>query len=332
MISLSKAAALVATFILTANTATAGDLSSANAFACGATNTSGHSASTTTGGRFVAGQRVNHAAGVNPQFEAMVKLRMVYDHDGFTETEHCGGSVIGSRWIVTAAHCVQGPDGDPSKWDRIEITAGDQSLEGQTTISRVATDVVCHAGFDYSYLANDIALIRLDEPLPREVRPVTMDEYRRPSLSAGGIAQVAGWPVTGMKAGQTLLQTVALAVKKVEWPGYITVTSPAGQVEGVCRGESGGPIVGVTNGQRQLAGVLSGIEMGTENSAGEPCMKAGYEMYYTPIAAYRNWIDEVQAICDRNPDECRGTSSAEFFLTDAAQPKAITASSYRTAY
>ncbi len=317
MTMIKKAVALVATCVFTSSAANAADLSAANAFACGAPHKFQHAASTQTGARYQRGQSVRHAGGVNPQFESMVKLKMVYDYGEFSETEHCGGTVIDSRWVVTAAHCVQGAEGDDAKWDRIEITAGDKSLKGTTTISRTATDVVCHSGFDYSYLSNDIALIRLDEPLPAEVVPAIMDGYRRPSVAAGGIAEVAGWPVTGHKAGQTTLQALALSVKKVEWPGYITVTSPSGRLEGVCRGESGGPIVGMANGQRQLAGVLSGIEMGTENSAGEPCMRAGYEMYYTPIAAYRNWIEEVQNICDNSPDTCRGQGEAEFFMSQS---------------
>jgi len=319
MTIIKKAAALVATCVFTSSAANAADLSAANAFACGAPHKYQHAASTKTGSRYTRGQSVRHAQGVNPQFESMVKLKMVYDYGEFSETEHCGGTVIGSRWVVTAAHCVQGAEGDDTKWDRIEITAGDKSLKGTSTISRVATDVVCHSGFDYSYLSNDIALIRLDEPLPAEIVPATMDGYRRPSVAAGGIAEVAGWPVTGSKAGQTTLQALALSVKKVEWPGYITVTSPSGRLEGVCRGESGGPIVGMVNGVRQLAGVLSGIEMGTENSDGEPCMRAGYEMYYTPIAAYRNWIEKVQNICDASPDTCRGQGKAEFFVSETPQ-------------
>jgi len=330
MKSLAKALAYAATFSVASTAAGAADLASANAFACGAKGSASHAASTRTGARFVKGTSIRHAEGTNPQFDAMVKLRMVYDHGDFTETEHCGGTVIGSRWVVTAAHCVQGPEGDPSKWDRIEITAGDQNLKGSTTITRRATDAICHAGFDYSYLSNDIALIRLDEPLPAEVVPATMDSYRHPSLTPGGLGQAAGWPVTGSKAGQQVLQTLALAVKKVEWPGFITVTSPSGQVEGVCRGESGGPLVGSVDGKRQLAGVLSGIETGTQDAAGEPCMKAGYEMYFTPIAAYRTWIDEVRAICDRTPGICKGQGSSEFFLSATGQTAHSNPASIRT--
>lgn len=309
------AIAILATSIF-ATTVQAADLAEVNAFACGIKAPLKSAVSTGVGARMKRGARIQHASGVNRQFPSMVKLKMVYDHDGFTETEHCGGTVIDSRWVVTAAHCVQGPDGTTEKWDRIEIVAGDSSLEGRSTITRTASNVVCHAGFDYSYLANDMALIRLDEPLPREVRHASLDDYRRPSVSAGGIAQAAGWPVTGGRAGETTLQVTALSVKKVEWPGYITVTSPRGMAEGVCRGESGGPLMGFANGRASLAGVLSGIETGTENSQGEPCMRGGYEMYFTPIAAYRKWISDVRNVCDHNPDACRGTGSAEFFLSE----------------
>ena len=107
----------------------------------------------------------------------------------------------------------------------------------------------------------------------------------------------------------------------MEWPGYITVTSPRGHAEGVCRGESGGPLMGYSNGRPSLAGVLSGIETGTENSDGEPCMRGGYEMYFTPIAAYRKWIDAVRNVCDHNPDSCRGTGLGGFFFSQSRAPQ-----------
>lgn len=271
--------------------------------------------STGVGNRAIAARPASFAAAADPAFRSMVKLQMRYEiGGGQVMTEHCGGTVISSRWIVTAAHCLSPADG--SKWDRIDIVTGDRDLESKGAIRRTAHNAIVHAGFDYASLTNDIALIRLKEPLPREVKPATLDSYRRPSVSNGGIATAAGWPVTGSDAGLTQLQTTPLAVTNVKWPGYITVTSARGTAEGVCQGESGGPLMGSRNGKPTLAGVLSGIEPGTQDSSGEPCMKGGYEMYFTPVAAYRNWIDSVQTFCDHNPGECRGDKTSSFFLAD----------------
>lgn len=270
-------------------------------------------AGTMTGNNFNSGKQARFGQAADPNFQSMVKLQVRYDDDGYVLTEHCGGTVIDARWVVTAAHCLAPVDG--SKWSYIDLTTGDREHEGEGAIRRKASWAIVHAGFEYSTLTNDIALIRLDEPLPADIVPATMDDYRRPSVTAGGIAQAAGWPVTGSRANQPTLQTISLAIKDVEWPGFITVNSPQGRMEGVCRGESGGPLVSRnTNGSASLVGVLSGIEPGTEDSTGNPCMVAGYEMYFTPIAAYRQWIGNVQQFCDSNPDACRTDASSSFFL------------------
>ena len=57
-----------------------------------------------------------------------------------------------------------------------------------------------------------------------------------------------------------------------------------------------------------------GIEPGTQDHAGNPCMIGGYDMYFTPIAAYRTWIDNVQALCDRKPGACKTAGQDSFFL------------------
>ena len=38
-------------------------------------------------------------------------------------------------------------------------------------------------------------------------------------------------------------------------------------------------------------------------------------MYYTPIAAYRDWLDNVIGLCAKSPDECRGRQESSFFLS-----------------
>jgi secreted trypsin-like serine protease len=314
------ATALTVTGITGAAAETLSDLRAVSVLAAEA---SGNRTGTAKGRTFTNGEQARFGQAADPGFRSMVKLQVRYDDDGYVLTEHCGGTVIDARWIVTAAHCLAPADG--SKWSHIDLTTGDREHEGKGAIRRKASWAVVHAGFEYSTLSNDIALIRLDAPLPRDIVPATMDDYRRPSVTAGGMAQAAGWPVTGSRANQPTLQTVALAVTDVEWPGFITVTSPQGRMEGVCRGESGGPLVNRNaNGTASLAGVLSGIEPGTEDHSGNPCMVAGYDMYFTPIAAYRQWIGDVQRFCDGNPDACRTETSSSFFLAaESADERAV---------
>ena len=315
--TLSCAVMALAAFTTTVE---ASGLAGINAMSCGVDPALVSSVSTPTGATYTRGQPMNFAEGVDKQFPSMVKLKMVYQHDGFAEIEHCGGTVIDSRYVVTAAHCLYVNEGEKT-WDRIELTVGSSNLNSEGTISRVSHEAICHSGHD-PYLANDIAIIKLDEPLPREVVPARIDDFRRPSLRPGGIAIAAGWPVTGPFAPETertgQLRTTPLAVKDVEWPGFITVTSPFGRVEGVCQGESGGPLLSNANGQTSIAGVLSGIEPGTNDHTGEPCMKPAYDMYFTPIAAYRDWIDNVIGLCSTDPDACRGPGERSFFLSDNA--------------
>lgn len=304
----------LAAVLLSITGAQASELAQINAVSCGSQPSKASRASIGTGGMYTPHQASSYGERVDPQFPSMVKLRMVYQHDGYAEIEHCGGTVIDSRYVVTAAHCVSAKDG--TNWDRIELIAGDASLEGSGVIHRTAQEAVCHAGFT-QYLDNDIALIKLSEPLPKEIVPAVIDDFRRPTVQPGGIAIAAGWPVTGPDAGLTTLTRTPLSVTKVEWPGFITVTSPYGAAEGVCQGESGGPLLSMGGGQPSIAGVLSGIEPGTQDHTGEPCMKPGYDMYYTPVAAYRDWIQDVMGLCSNNPDACRAGSKEKFFLSEA---------------
>ena len=79
---------------------------------------------------------------------------------GITGSHFCGGSVVDSKTIVTAAHCTDTEGEDYSNW---KIMAGDTNKrEGQTI--QIA-EVINHPDYDSSTINNDIAIIKLSEPL-----------------------------------------------------------------------------------------------------------------------------------------------------------------------
>lgn len=294
--------------------AVANELAHANAYACGTLPASAGQGAKGWDGNM--SRSAGGLAGYKPDAASTVKLRIVYEKGNRMEVDHCGGTVINSNWVVTAGHCLAAD----SNWSRIEVVAGDQHLDGHDAIVRTANDAVCHAGFQYQTLENDIALIRLNEPLPSRITPMKMDQQSRPSLRMGDVATGRGWPVTGARAGDKMLNKTPLRVRNVSMNSYITTTSIVAGASGLCRGESGGPLVSNSSAGRLLAGVLSGIQPGTENAYGEECMLSGYEMYFTPIAAYRSWIDQVQSICTRNPGACSAGGSSMMLASAQSAP------------
>jgi len=100
----------------------------------------------------------------------------------------CGGSIISSSWVVTAALCVNGVTAST-----ITVYAG-SNIRWSGTQSRMASQVIVHSSYNPGAETNDIALLKLDTPLTMTdsyVSQICLPSVSSTELSSGE------WPPAG---------------------------------------------------------------------------------------------------------------------------------------
>ena len=103
-------------------------------------------------------------------------------------TSLCGGAILSSSWIITAAHCMA----SVTSASQVTIYAGSNTrYSGQ---SRVASSITVHPSYLSSTYENDIALIRLGTPLTMNsaVKTICIPSVSSATLAAGE------WPPAGL--------------------------------------------------------------------------------------------------------------------------------------
>ena len=200
----------------------------------------------------------------------------------------CGGTVIGTHWILTAAHCFRDAGGAPISTASLAISRGATTLSGDMRTVRIG-EVIEHESYRFDVWDNDIALVRTDTAIT--VGPITLAGGAPPP---GAPLRVAGW-------GQTELAPMSFDLLAAKIP---TIANDiCGQVPAykdrlterlmcagrpgadACRYDSGGPLY------TELAGG-GGLQYGIV-VAGEGCGKV--PGVYARVASYRPWIEQVLA-------------------------------------
>jgi len=246
------------------------------------------------GQRFVGGRIVNGK--VTRKHELPFMAAMINNGRQF-----CGGSVVDSRHILTAAHCVH----HMSKNDvnNLRVVVGDQDIKNKFDSMSAKTytvkRVIRHKNFDINTLFHDVAVLSLSQDInyDRSVQSVCLN--RQPTHDfTGTTVQVAGWGATS--AGSSTSSTLRKVDVRV-WSnsqcadnqhyGQTSSKITANQIcaatpeskKDSCSGDSGGPLFYCDAKCEQIGIVSFGIG----------CAEKRYPGVYTRVSKYINWIGKI---------------------------------------
>jgi secreted trypsin-like serine protease len=227
----------------------------------------------------------------------------------------CGGALVDSRTVVTAAHCTLDPAGSPLAATSVEVVVG-RRVASSSTGDRIDVErVTRHPSFSRTTLRNDIAVLRLARTPAVVVGALQVTSAADESwwgagagrAQSGGLVGpwIAGWGATTTSGGgwPDALQeaTVPIAADATcagaAAPGHGTsfdpatmicaglVSSVAGAGVDTCQGDSGGPlVVGDGAGGWRLVGLTSW---------GREC--AGRHLgVYTRVGRYVDWLEPLR--------------------------------------
>jgi secreted trypsin-like serine protease len=215
-------------------------------------------------GRIVGGRTASPG-----QFPFIVSLRTT------ANSHFCGGSIMNSRWVVSAAHCTIGRSGGNTI-----VAIGAQHITGGTRVS--VSRIINHPNYNSQTLNNDISLVQTASAMGGTgVAVIPLGS----TFISGGSARAIGWGQTSHPGSlaanlQFVDKTVITNANcQSRWGtrinnAHLCTSSPVGV--GTCMGDSGGPLVQ----GGQLIGAVS---------FGSPCAR-GMPDVYARVSTFRTWL------------------------------------------
>ncbi|XP_053621135.1 serine protease filzig [Plodia interpunctella] len=218
----------------------------------------------------------------------------------FTKNK-CGGVLITSRFVTTAAHC------QPGFLASLVAVFGENDISGdkepRRPVSRNVRRVIVHRQYDAATFENDLALLELESPVKFDAHIVPICMPPDNSDFTGRMATVTGWGRLKYGGGvPAVLQEVQVPViensacqemfltaghQKNIRKSFICAGYANGQKDS-CEGDSGGPLVlQRSDGRWQLVGTVS---------HGIRCAAPFLPGVYMRTSFYKPWLASVAGV------------------------------------
>uniref|UniRef100_A0A1B6KI46 limulus clotting factor C n=1 Tax=Graphocephala atropunctata TaxID=36148 RepID=A0A1B6KI46_9HEMI len=244
------------------------------------------------------------------QYPWIARLGYTYelDESNSVDTYECGGTIINSLYILTAAHCSP----DIVMLQLAEVRLGEHNVTSDPDCvdgvcappvqDIVVDEYLCHEDYDTKSYQNDICLLRLANPIQfnNYVTPICLpayDTFLKASFDSSTM-EVAGWGVTDIVTGKasTILLTLRVPIKtqflcELAYSGRSEIINKqmcAGGVIGKdsCSGDSGGPLMAPF----ALNAPPRYFVVGIVSFGPRQCANTNTPGVYTKVSEYMAWI------------------------------------------
>ena len=238
---------------------------------------------------------------------------LVYESQESENKILCGGVIISSNIVMTAAHCISESKGTSGeKYALKKVRLGHTNVTSKETIDVVIDSILIHPNFTRTRFGdvNDIALLKLSKHLSflGDIQPICLP---KPDLQESTLLnpksstlKVAGWGTTRTNTNSDVLLELSLKYTKTsdceqEFQGLLKDSRVTFELkdtrmcahgeEGTdsCRGDSGGPLMRLNHDDQDKYEAVGIVSFGSVRCDSKT------PGVYTRVSEFLPWIQDI---------------------------------------